>query len=310
MAPEVAKPAALQQKRSRVFEEWQELGGRNRFLCAGRVFVGPGINRCHFACSWLFVFVPTFTCLGVCGEFLWRHQPWLPVAIVVCFCVTLVFLLLASFTDPGVVPRRKLQQLIPGLETEVAQATGVHVLKVDPQTGNAILDISREQEVQGYRWCHTCQVIRPPRASHCKHCDNCVLRMDHHCPFLQNCIGQRNYGYFMILLVLCISLASLVTAGVVLYSMAAYQHHVDAPVRGDALTALLIIIGAPTEGVAVSIVGLFAFHVWLICRGRTTRETLTSQSFQPSSKASTFSMKRSRSLLPARAFLDESENAA
>merc|ERR1712070_350162 len=50
---------------------------------------------------------------------------------------------------------------------------------------------------RGYRWCRTCRIIRPPRASHCPDCDNCVLRFDHHCPFVNNCVGQRNYHFFV-----------------------------------------------------------------------------------------------------------------
>lgn len=39
-----------------------------------------------------------------------------------------------------------------------------------------------ESAVEGKRkWCPICQLVRPPRAGHCRICGVCVLRMDHHC---------------------------------------------------------------------------------------------------------------------------------
>lgn len=34
--------------------------------------------------------------------------------------------------------------------------------------------------------CHTCHVVRPLRAKHCPICGRCVLRYDHHCPWVDN----------------------------------------------------------------------------------------------------------------------------
>ena len=52
------------------------------------------------------------------------------------------------------------------------------------------------------RYCKTCNVIRPPRTSHCSFCDHCVMNFDHHCFFVGNCIGERNQKNFYLFLML------------------------------------------------------------------------------------------------------------
>mmetsp|Transcript_24930 Transcript_24930/g.44873 ORF Transcript_24930/g.44873 Transcript_24930/m.44873 type:complete len:442 (-) Transcript_24930:3560-4885(-) len=49
--------------------------------------------------------------------------------------------------------------------------------------------------------CNKCQHERPPRSHHCKVCKMCVLEFDHHCPWVNNCIGYNNYREFILLLV-------------------------------------------------------------------------------------------------------------
>mmetsp|Transcript_23789 Transcript_23789/g.48748 ORF Transcript_23789/g.48748 Transcript_23789/m.48748 type:complete len:542 (+) Transcript_23789:82-1707(+) len=49
-------------------------------------------------------------------------------------------------------------------------------------------------------YCHKCNMFRPPRAHHCKICQVCVLQMDHHCPWVNNCIGYNNYRSFVLLI--------------------------------------------------------------------------------------------------------------
>lgn len=51
-------------------------------------------------------------------------------------------------------------------------------------------------------YCYTCHIFRPPGTSHCRECGRCVFQMDHHCPWLHNCIGRRNFKSFIALVFL------------------------------------------------------------------------------------------------------------
>jgi hypothetical protein len=51
------------------------------------------------------------------------------------------------------------------------------------------------------RFCLVCNVDQPLRARHCNACIRCVHKYDHHCTWLGNCIGEKNYLFYYFYLI-------------------------------------------------------------------------------------------------------------
>uniref|UniRef100_A0A8C2ASY1 Palmitoyltransferase n=1 Tax=Cyprinus carpio TaxID=7962 RepID=A0A8C2ASY1_CYPCA len=150
----------------------------------------------------------------------------------------------------------------------------------------------------------------PARTHHCSICSRCILKMDHHCPWLNNCVGHFNHRYFfsfcLFMTMACIycsisakdmfldaynaievSLHELLLwsegeavpgAGLIYISFShqvesSYQTPPPAFTRQERMVhKSLVYLWVLTSSVAVALGGLTLWHAMLISRGETSVE--------------------------------------
>ncbi|CAL8086414.1 unnamed protein product [Calicophoron daubneyi] len=119
------------------------------------------------------------------------------------------------------------------------------------------------------RFCKHCLLEQPLRCRHCPECKRCVLKFDHHCPWVCNCIGERNHSAFVTFLIL----QDLVIWWTVYFAWSSVLPHIYWSdwfrINGLFLADIVVLVVA---GVPVTL--LLGFHTYLALGGRTTWETV------------------------------------
>ncbi|XP_046692504.1 palmitoyltransferase ZDHHC14 [Silurus meridionalis] len=255
-------------KKRRVKRKWQVFPGRNKFYCDGRIMMAKQSGVFYLTMVLILVtsgLFFTFDCPFLASNL----SPAIPAIGGILFLFVMVMLLRASFSDPGVLPRATPDEAAD-VERQIDAANGVSGAssRPPPRTREVLIN---GQTVK-LKYCFTCKIFRPPRASHCSLCDNCVDRFDHHCPWVGNCVGKRNYRFFYLFILSLSFLTIFIFAFVI-------THVILRSNRAGFLSTLKDSPASVLEVVVCffsiwSIVGLSGFHTYLISSNLTTNEDI------------------------------------
>lgn len=108
-----------------------------------------------------------------------------------------------------------------------------------------------------------CTIEQPLRSKHCRNCNRCVSTYDHHCPWIGNCVGERNRKYFYCYLwqqLFQLVLATIISANLI-------SRDINIPLG---IATLLVVCPF-----MLFLVYLLTFHTYLSITNTTTWECLS-----------------------------------
>lgn len=156
-------------KDSTLREEAVEMLGKPSLLfrLTGAQPIGPVNQKSTTLIIFLTLFLICFT-IEVLFTFPHTDIMWIIVNLV-STAITLISLTVVCIMNPGYIPRQK------------------NFMKM-------IMNIDNSQ------LCPDCEVVRTSRSRHCAICNRCTERFDHHCPWINNCVGLKNHNMFLFFL--------------------------------------------------------------------------------------------------------------
>ena len=115
-----------------------------------------------------------------------------------------------------------------------------------------------------------CESYQPLRVKHCHSCDRCIATFNHHCPWMANCIGEKNkFFYILFLLFQTVQVLTIVIDLIVFIAVS------DTDNKGSVGILLMVVLL-----LLIALIGLFVFHFYLIGINLTTWEFMRWESVE------------------------------
>ena len=257
------KYSLLAKNKLKLVDNYTDWEGDNYFPLGCRLLLGP----CSFRPSLLTglcITIPVFLYILFNGQFL---SVVITIAIIILYIIMIILFVMASFNDPGILRRFRSDD-------------NISIARKD----NYIFQLGY---IRKYKFCSTCSIMRPSRSTHCRDCNNCVEKFDHHCPWIGNCAGKRNYKYFFFFLIILnvlsilLLILSIINIAKTIYDAISINKNLpenekNKNVISKALCELVISLYIIIYNILILIFifGLLMYHIKLIFDNITTKEDL------------------------------------
>ena len=168
-----------------------------------------------------------------------------------------------------------------------------------------------DAEAKRRRYCLMCNIFKPERCHHCSSCGRCVLNMDHHCPWINNCIGFWNRKFFILLLVYVLIVTYFVALTMgnawldsIVWMLDSYYYSTTHADRALLVKNLVIQVAYMLNGVAAVLMTMFLkFHINLALACKTTIENLENKNKPYTSEYDVGAMRNWTQIFGANPFL-------